>query len=229
MDASFKPIADHAVLVTFAEQVDEAAHAAVIALDRSLANDPPEGMDETVPALVNLLVTFDVAKTDHAAIEHAVRQHLTALSPIAQTGNERVVEICYEAPFGPDLDAVAAATGLSPDAVIAAHLSGDYRALMYGFSPGYAYLAGVPEGIRVPRKPMAVRDVAAGSVVIAGPQCIVTTLTMPTGWSILGRSPTQIFTGDPQHPFLFDVGDGVVFKRIDVATFERLSKERAHG
>ena len=37
---------------------------------------------------------------------------------------------------------------------------------------------------------------------------------MPTGWWIIGRSPTKVLTGDPQRPFLFDVGDRVSFRRI---------------
>ena len=39
--------------------------------------------------------------------------------------------------------------------MIAAHLAGDYRVFMYGFVPGFAYLAGVPEAIRFPRKTSA--------------------------------------------------------------------------
>ena len=85
---------------------------------------------------------------------------------------------------------------------------------MYGFAPGYAYLGGVPDPIQVPRKPVPLRDVPAGSVIIAGPQCLITTLTMPTGWSIIGRSPTRVLTDDPDHPFLFDIGDRVMFERI---------------
>jgi inhibitor of KinA len=52
---------------------------------------------------------------------------------------------------------------------------------------------------------------------------------MPTGWSIIGRSPTPIFTGDATHPFLFDVGDRVVFERIDAAMLERLGQGGDHG
>ena len=93
------------------------------------------------------------------------------------------------ADLAPDLGAVANATGLTEEAVINAHLAGDYKVLMYGFAPGYAYLAGVAKAIQVPRKQSAVRDVPAGSVIIAGPQALVTTIIMPTGWSIIGRSP----------------------------------------
>jgi inhibitor of KinA len=99
---------------------------------------------------------------------------------------------------------------------------GDYGVFMYGFAPGYAYLAGVPECIQLPRKPEPVRGVAAGSVVIAGPQCLVTTLTMPTGWWIIGRSPTRILTAQEDRPFLFDVGDRVRFRRIGRGEFDEL-------
>ena len=78
--------------------------------------------------------------------------------------------------------------------------------------------------INIPRKTSAIRDVDAGSVIIAGSQCLVTTLNMPTGWSIIGRSPTLILRNNIKKPFLFDVGDQVNFKRIDIATFEQLKK-----
>lgn len=229
MEPQFKAIADHALLVTFADDISVQAHANVIALDKAIAADSPAGVIETVPALVNLLVSFDPMQTDHLAVEGQVRARLDGMQSQAIAGVQRTVHVCYETPFAPDLSAVASATGLSTEAVVNAHLAGAYQVLMYGFAPGYAYLSGVPEQIQVPRKPAPVRDVPAGSVIIAGPQCLVTTLTMPTGWSILGRSPTPILTGDPAHPFLFDVGDHVTFKRIDVATFERLNKEAPHG
>ena len=92
---------------------------------------------------------------------------------------------------------------------------------MYGFAPGYAYLAGVPQALHLPRKPTALRDVPKGRVIIAGPQCIVTTLTMPTGWWIIGASPAQILRTDPARAFLFDVGDTVRFRRISRADYDR--------
>tara|TARA_R110002049_G_scaffold248395_1_gene422897 strand:+ start:3227 stop:3916 length:690 start_codon:yes stop_codon:yes gene_type:complete len=228
MEAQFKVIADHALLVSFAEDISEEAQAHVIALDVALGADLPAGVIETVPALVNLLVSFDPMATDHSTVQKHVHRCLEGLKLQQIAGGHRIVQVCYEPPFAPDLDAVASATGLSPEAVINAHLGGGFRALMYGFAPGYAYLAGVPEQIQVPRKTTPVRDVPAGSVIIAGSQCLVTTLTMPTGWSIIGRSPTSIFTGNPDHPFLFDVGDRVTFERVDCTTFERLSKGGNH-
>ena len=229
MTPQFKSIADHALLVTFAQDITPEAHAHVIALDKALTSDLPTGVIETVPALVNLLLSFDPLRTDHVTVESHVKARLDHLNVQQTAGVRRVVQVCYEPPFAPDLAAVAAATGLPPQDVINAHLAGDFQVLMYGFAPGYAYLSGVPKQIQVPRKEKPIRDVPAGSVIIAGPQCLITTLTMPTGWSIIGRSPTSVLTGDPDHPFLFDVGDQVAFERIDADTFARLEKEAAHG
>ena len=227
MSVTITPIADHAILVSFADAISNAAHGQVLALDQALNANPPLGMAETVPALVNILIAFDVAVTDHDAMAEAVRDLLKTLSDKRLQGRTHTVHVCYEDPFGPDIAAVAAATGLSQEAVINAHLEGDYHVLMYGFAPGYAYMAGVPEAVQVPRKPAPVRGVAAGSVIIAGPQCLITTLTMPTGWSIIGRSPTQILIDQPDRPFLFDVGDRVAFTRIDLATYDRFMAETA--
>lgn len=208
----YTPVADHAVLVAFGDTITEAAHSAVLSLDAALAETPFSGITETVPAYVNLLVGFDPRVTDHAAVIAHLRG--LRLRDVPRKGAERVVDICYDGPFAPDLAEVAARCGLSAEEVIAAHLSGEYRVYLYGFAPGYAYLAGTPAAIRLDRKPAPRRGVAAGSVIIAGPQCIVTTLTMPTGWWVIGRSPTAILTGNDARPFLFDVGDSLRFRRV---------------
>lgn len=215
----FVPVAEHGLLVEFGERIDPGVHARVLALDAALAAAPCPGFHEAVPAYASLMIRFDPLATDHSAVEAHARTLLShALEPRPPTPRE--VLVCYDVDLAPDLAEVARMAGLSAEAVIAAHLAGRYEVYMYGFAPGYAYLAGVPKPLQLPRKPAAVRGVAAGSVLIAGPQCLVSTLTMPTGWWVIGRSPTRILTGDPDRPFLFDVGDPVRFRRISRAEFE---------
>ncbi len=222
----FRAVADHALLVSFGDEISDAVSAEVLALDRALQDTPPGGVTECIPAMVNLLIDFDPLETDHAQLQRSVEGLLGRPLDERLQPTERVVEVCYDPDLAPDLTAVAETTGLSPDEVIEAHLSGDYQVRMYGFAPGYAYMSGVPKALRVPRKPAAVREVPAGSVIIAGGQCLVTTLTMPTGWSVIGRSPTRILTDDAEHPFLFDVGDRVRFVRVARAA---LAAERSDG
>ncbi len=216
----FRPVADHAVLVEFGEDITDDAHAHVLNLDRALSSAPFTGFKEAIPAFVNLLVDFDPLLTDHSTVETALR-HLMRLPASEQSQSQhREVLVCYEDLFAKDLAAIAHHTGLSQEAVINAHLAGDYKIYMYGFAPGYAYMAGTPKSIQLARKPSPVRGIEAGSVIIAGAQCLVTTLTMPTGWWVLGRSPTRILTDNPHQPFLFDVGDHITFRRISLAEYE---------
>ena len=209
--AQFRPVAEHGLLVEFGDRLDETSHAAVLRLDRALAAQPFPGFAEAVPAYVNLLVRFDPLVTDHARVAAALRALLASAPAATRAGALRSVDVVYDVP---DLAEVAARTGLSADQVIAAHLAGDYAVALYGFAPGYAYLSGLPDPIRLPRKDAAVRGVPAGSVIIAAGQCIVTTLTMPTGWWIIGHSPTLILDPKGPRPFLFDVGDRVKFRQV---------------
>lgn len=210
----FRPVADTALLVEFGVHTSPATLAQVRQLDEALQREGFPGFREAVPAMVNILVLFDPVMTDHVGAERHLRGLIRNEGAVSVGTTERQVDVCYDDDLAPDLARVAEACGLSPEAVIAAHLAGAYSVTMYGFAPGYAYLTGVPAALHLPRKPAARRNVPAGSVIIAGAQCLVTTLTMPTGWWIIGRSPTAILRDDPARPFLFDVGDKVGFRRI---------------
>ena len=69
---TFKAIADHALLVSFSNDFSESVHSLVVALDNSIKSNPPIGLLETVPAIVNLLITFDPLITDHIIIQKSI-------------------------------------------------------------------------------------------------------------------------------------------------------------
>lgn len=219
MTPIFRPVADHALLVEFGSEITAEAYAKVRHLDAMLAKQAPQGFIESVPAYVNILVEFDPLITDHSTLKQSIIGLLSLKTDALPIPTEHNVQVCYDPAFAPDLAEVARLCGLSEPEVIAAHLAGEYSVFLYGFAPGYAYLAGVPQALHLPRKDAAIRDVAAGSVIIAAGQCLVTTLKMPTGWWIIGRSPTEILSKNPDRPFLFDVGDSVRFQRITADEF----------
>ena len=216
----FVPVAEHSVLVEFADDFGAEAHDAVLALDRALGTTRTHGLLEVVPALVNLLVRFDPLLTDHEQIGSAVRGALSQQADEQNLPRRHEVQVCYHESVAPDLEQVASACGVSVRGLVDAHRSAVYRVLMYGFAPGYAYLDGLPPTLRQPRKPVPVRDVPAGSVAIAGPQSLVTTLDMPTGWWVIGRSPTAILDPTSEEPYLFDLGDDVQFREISLSDLE---------
>lgn len=223
-----RAVADHAVLIEFGEIIAPEIVAAVAAFDHRLAARPFPGFVEAIPAFASVMVIFDPLVTDHDAVIAALDALARAPHVKADDAPPRVVEveICYDGPdMAPDLAAVAREKGLDVDAVVASHLGGDYRVVMYGFAPGYAYMSGTPEAIAVPRKTQAVRGVPAGTVVVAAGMCIVTTIEAPTGWWRIGRSPTQILRPHAQPAFLFEPGDHVRFKRISRAEYEAKTRE----
>ncbi len=216
-------VADTGILVEFGDCIDPAIHDQVLGLDRSLSCNPFPGLTSLTPAYASLLVGIDPCiTTPDAAISFILK-----IGDSSTTGSDsrRVVEIpvCYDAPYGPDLSHVASVTGRTRDEVVAAHLFAEYRVYMYGFAPGFAYLGSLLPEIHLPRRAAPVRGVPAGSVNIAGPQCIVTTIEMPTGWWTIGRSPAAIFRPFDPEPFLFRVGDRVRFVEISKEKLESMT------
>lgn len=210
-----RPMGETAILIDFGGEISTATNERVVALDRALAAQPPVGMVETVPAYVALMIVFDPLVTDGEQIAAHALALLEAAATAPRTPREHVIPVSYKADCAPDLVAVAQATGLAPDEVIRQHLSGDYRVFMYGFGPGYAYMGGVPAPLQLPRKPRAERGHPIGSVIIAGPQCLITTLPMPTGWWVIGHTTATILDPEREQPFLFDPGDVIRFERAD--------------
>lgn len=207
-------VGDSAILVEFGDTIDPEINGRVVALDRRLTQERLPGVVSLTPAYASLLVSFDPLVTEARLLLPVLERMAAEASPLTATPRTFEIPVCYDPPYSPDLDTVAQTTGLSRDAVVAAHLKTTLRVYMYGFAPGYAYLGGLAPEIRLPRRTTPVRDVPAGSVIIAGPQCIVTTFTMATGWWIIGRSPARLFLPEREEPVLFGVGDEVRFVRI---------------
>jgi KipI family sensor histidine kinase inhibitor len=87
---------------------------------------------------------------------------------------------------GPDLEHVAAATGRHPDDVRALHAAATYTVETMGFSPGFAYLSGLPAALELPRRTTPRTRVPAGSLAIAGLQSAVYPFDSPGGWHLIG-------------------------------------------
>jgi inhibitor of KinA len=204
-----RPVGDIGVLLVFGSTVDPAVFDQVLALDAALNADPLPGMVETVPAYVTLLIEYDPLATGFEAVAAAALARLAGVTGQAIEGRTHVIPMVFDG--APDMDAVAQQTGLSVDAVIAAHLGAEYRVYMYGFAPGYAYMDGVPKALQLARKPVPVRSRPVGTVMIAGGQCLITTLPMPTGWWVIGQTDVAVLRMDDPEPFLFRPGDRVRF------------------
>jgi len=161
------------------------------------------GVDEVVPAARTMLVEF-------RGVDRAALEMLLVPTEAAPRPHGPIVEIpvVYD---GVDLDDVAKATGLSRAEVIEVHSGVVYAAAFLGFTPGWAYLVGLPEVLHVPRRATPRTAVPAGSVAIANEFSGVYPTVSPGGWNLLGHTSATMFDVDRDKPALVTAGDRVRF------------------
>jgi inhibitor of KinA len=135
------------------------------------------------------------------------------------------IPVCHDDEFALDLARVARQTQLTGEAVIALHSSSEYTVACVGFVPGFPFLAGLSEKLRVPRLESPRTKVPAGSVAIANAQAGIYPFESPGGWNVIGRTPLRLFDTNAQSPALLQPGDRVRFRRTTRDEFERSFKE----
>jgi len=226
----FFPMGDRALIVEFGDSIDTALSAHIAALAQQLRDSRPIGVLDIVPAYATLALHYDPAAIGAGASPYEtlcdiIARWLQAQSTAATAAGRRIeIPVCYGGDFGPDLDALARAAGLSRDEVIALHSAATYHVHMLGFVPGFAYLGGLDARIAMPRRDTPRAHVPAGSVAIAGQQTGIYPLDTPGGWQIIGRTPLQLFKPESSPPSLLNAGDQVHFVQISPADFEAQSK-----
>jgi inhibitor of KinA len=225
-------LGDQAAVLDLGNNISEALNSKVLAMQEWLRQHPFTGLKDLVAAYSSLTVLYDpfiINKQHHlrsTAFEF-VKARLEEAWPLAEPANNapaRVVSIpvCYDPKFGYDLEAVAAAKGISIEELIHIHSSAVYRVYMLGFLPGFAYMGKLDERLETPRKTVPREQVAAGSVGIAGKQTGIYPLPSPGGWHVIGRTPLKLF--DPVHepPALLKAGDEVRFYHISLEAYNQL-------
>lgn len=165
------------------------------------------GVVEIVPAARTVLVTTD----RHPSALNALARDLQEWQP---TKSDRPDGCLVEIPVlydGPDLAAVAELTGLTTKEVADRHADADFHIAFCGFSPGFAYIAGLPRELHVPRRTTPRTSVPSGSVALAGEFTAVYPRPSPGGWQIIGRTSTRMWDLGRESPALVSAGDRVRF------------------
>jgi len=212
----FKPAGDRALLAVFGDEIDLAVNRRVHALDRLLQEQPFEGLLETVPTYVSILIYYDAMRVDYDGALASVQESLSRIGQQNEQPARRVeIPTVYGGENGPDLAFVAQHNHITPGDVIRIHSSRDYHVYMMGFTPGFPYLGGMDERIATPRLESPRTFVPAGSVGIAGKQTGVYPIDSPGGWQIIGRTSLDLFDPARQPPFLFAPGDVVHFVPVE--------------
>ena len=223
-------LGDGAVTIEFGEVIDPALQARVAALDVAIAQAAVAGLIETVPTFRSLTVIYDPLQTTRAELEAALRPLIDAADQApAAAGRHWRLPACYGGEFGPDLDEVAKASGLSPEAVIAAHSETEYVVYMLGFLPGFPFMGDVPVPLQLPRRSEPRVRVPPGSIAIANELTAIYPWESPGGWHLLGRCPVPLFDAGRAAPALLAAGDRVRFTPVPADAFAALAADLAAG
>jgi KipI family sensor histidine kinase inhibitor len=213
------PFGDSAVFVELggAPGVETSRRLRALALRiRSTTNGLP-GWSSPIPAATSILVPVDPVEPGAAAAARTVRSIVEAPSDEtpnqadADDGSLIEIPVRYGGDDGPDLEAVAALTGLAPGEVIERHAAVTYTALFIGFAPGFAYLGPLDPRLVVVRRDAPRQRVPAGSVAIAGPQTAIYPVDSPGGWWIIGRTSVRVWDPGREPAALLAAGSRVRF------------------
>src|SRR6478672_7150316 len=223
------PSGDSAITVEFSRNIDDAANQRVLALDRTLADEPIAGVNETVPTYRSLLVHYDPVQIDFDTLSGKLVT--LAQRPVPATTKTRRwrIPVVYGGEHGIDLEDMAKTLNTTPDDIVARHTAGDYRVAMIGFTPGWSYLSGLEKFLHMPRRKDPRLLTPAGTISIGGVQTGVQCLAGPSGWHLLGRTPVRTYQLHRDPIFLLEPGDQVKFSTIDAKTFAEQDRAAEAG
>ena len=218
------PASDSSLLVVFGNEISPALHKRVIALFHALQAWHDPRIRNLHPGYASLLIDFDPLQLTYDELNSVVQQMAPASDSMAdERANVITIPVCYDIEFGPDLADVAQQAGLSLEEVVRLHSSPTYLVYFLGFTPGFAYLGGLPDILHMPRLASPRPLVAGGSVGIAGSQTGIYPFDSPGGWRLIGRTPLRMFDPEATPPTLLGPGDRIKFSPIDRATFQDIS------
>lgn len=215
------PVSDSSILAVMGDTKSLENHERVMALFLALRRLNDLRIRNLHPAYASLLIEFDPLRLSHEDVESLVENLAGAELPTYEHAVIVVtIPVCYDLDFGHDLKEVANYARISVREVIHLHSSATYRVHFLGFTPGFAYLDGLPEGLHVPRLATPRKHVPAGTVAIAGSQAGVYPVDSPGGWRLIGRTPMRMFDPNAARSTLLEPGDLVKFSAIDRGTFD---------
>ena len=119
---------------------------AALALAMVLTDDPAPGQVDVVPGARTVLVRCEPEFDPAAATAHI--RAATPRGPLRPAA-EVVIDTRYD---GADLEEVGHLTGLGAVGVVAAHTASNWTVAFAGFAPGFGYLTGGDDRLRVPRR-----------------------------------------------------------------------------
>ena len=225
-----KPMGDKAILIDFEPIFNEKSLEKLLNLKNIIENDLVEEKVEVINTYCSLLIIYPIT-IENIYDKVLALNTLVSGANIGKNINSRIFDIpvCYDEEFGLDLDYISKDKNLKISKIIQIHTTPIYTVYFIGFLPGFLYLGGLNEKIKIPRKTTPRMKVQKGAVGIGENQTGIYPKTSPGGWQIIGRSPVSFFDKNSNPPCEILAGDKVRFYSISKSEYLQICQEIEQG
>jgi KipI family sensor histidine kinase inhibitor len=229
-DYRLLPAGDTALTVEFGDRIDRQLSNLVLALAQCLTEAKIVGVVECVPTFRSLTIYYEPLLLPYTALSARISKLMQGLRATEVVGRHWRLPVCYDESIAPDLNDVAARTGLTPAEVIERHSALTYHVYMLGFLPGQPYLGDVAAELALPRRQSPRMKIPAGSLAIAMTMTCIFPAETPCGWHLIGRCPVPLWDlrSAASMPLL-KPGDKVGFAPVSVREYEDLLARAGDG
>jgi KipI family sensor histidine kinase inhibitor len=238
--SSLHPSGDRLLAIVCTHADAKVANSWCQALARAFTDHLPAGVDGIVPAMISVTLHYQPERVLAAAPRDRrsgrspydiLAEQVSALIAAfdldrSAVGRDITIPVCYGGDYGPDLEELAAACGLTPQEVISLHTAAPVDVLAVGFAPGHPYIGYFDARLSLGRRSSPRPEVPAGTVAVANRQSVIYPTRLPGGWNLIGRTPLILFDPYRAEPSLVVAGDRVRFVAIDRSQFEALASKQ---
>ena len=206
---------DSCLLFTWTADDDAAVEFSIHAAHISLTSAALPAVNGCVPGWNSLAVHFDPLRISPANLQRQVLEILKKAGTVElPTPRLLMLQVSFQADDAHDLPDVARHSGISMEDCVRLLVETELRVRMIGFAPGFPYLTGLPDLLRVPRRATPRLRVPAGSLALAGGLAGIYPQPSPGGWQLVGRVLQPLFSPHSSPVCLLQPGDRVRFVEV---------------
>ena len=232
---AFEIVAENALLLSWQAKISLTQHNQIIALQKIIVQKSDALIIETVASYHCLMIYFNPLLTDSSQLinkiqtiikDHPISEDHDKSGELKDNNTNCInIPVYYDIDQQWDLAEVAQRCNMSMDDVIKQHSANIYHGFALGFTPGFCYLASLPQTLHLPRKSSPRLKVPQGAVAIAEQQSAIYPIESPGGWHIIGQTPLPMYESkNGQFNATINVGQNVKFYAITKAEFIALQK-----
>lgn len=224
------PYGKHAILISWPAIIDEKLLYFVLETKKNIAEHKVKEI-LYINNTYNSLIVYYVLTIKNFYSEKSTLNTLVSKVDESKSITRRCVflPVCYDAEFGVDLKVVSREKELTETEIITRHTAPVYTIYFMGFLPGFLYLGGLDETLKISRKKSPRLSVPKGAVGLAENQTGIYPQNSPGGWQIIGNCPVPVFDPLAYPPVQLSAGDKLKFVGVSKSEFDTVSQQVKQG